>query len=307
MLEVAELGLRRPSRGPFSTLAAQLLWHAGGLRAAARQRRPDVVHCCAFPPPRLDMPVIWTVHDDLVLGGHREVARRGAAVWAPLGRRALSYVDAVVTDTPAGARDLIAGGARADSVHVITPGVPQLPQPSGRPAATNARGESVPDGGFLLAVGTLEPRKRLDVVVGAAKRLNLPLVIAGHRAPGYALPEPFRREGVWITGPVTDSELAWLYHKALVLISASEYEGFNFPIAEAGRAGLPVAASDIPVHRDVCAEGTPLFEPGDPDDAARAIGIALDHPRNIRNDLPTWEEVASDYVNLYRRVAWSEH
>jgi glycosyltransferase involved in cell wall biosynthesis len=98
---------------------------------------------------------------------------------------------------------------------------------------------------YFLFVGTLEPRKNLETLIGAWKEVrrdyDVDLVIAGRRradAPEIALVS-----GLRLAGEVADDELAGLYSRALAFVYPSLYEGFGLPVLEAMQCGAPVIAS----------------------------------------------------------------
>jgi len=103
----------------------------------------------------------------------------------------------------------------------------------------------VPAPPYFLFVGTLEPRKNLDMLLEAWREMRrhhaVDLVLAGRRradAPEIP-PEP----GLRLAGEVADSELPALYSGALAFVYPSLYEGFGLPVLEAMQCGAPVIAS----------------------------------------------------------------
>ncbi len=112
-----------------------------------------------------------------------------------------------------------------------------------------AGSDSVPEPGFVLAVGTLEPRKNLPRLVAAYRRLPEavrsahPLVVVG--ALGWETGETLdalRSLGNQATmlGHVSDATLAELYRRCAVFCYPSLGEGFGLPVLEAMSAGAPV-------------------------------------------------------------------
>ena len=94
-------------------------------------------------------------------------------------------------------------------------------------------------------MGTLEPRKNLDMLLEAWREMRrhhaVDLVLAGRRradAPEIR-PEP----GLRLAGEVADAELPALYSGALAFVYPSLYEGFGLPVLEAMQCGAPVIAS----------------------------------------------------------------
>jgi glycosyltransferase involved in cell wall biosynthesis len=98
---------------------------------------------------------------------------------------------------------------------------------------------------YFLFVGTLEPRKNLEVLIEAWRETRrhhaVDLVLAGRRrADGPAIPD---EPGLRLAGEVADQQLPALYSGALAFVYPSLYEGFGLPVLEAMQCGAPVIAS----------------------------------------------------------------
>ncbi len=146
-------------------------------------------------------------------------------------------------------------GTSADKIIVAPPAASDLFVPLGEARAQqDIAALDLKPGGFLLAVGTLEPRKNLRTLITAygrlpaATRARAPLAIAGGKGWGdLALPtetEAMLRDGTLrFLGPVSDGQLRGLYEGAIALIFPSLYEGFGMPVVEAMACGTRVAHS----------------------------------------------------------------
>src|SRR6266481_5045209 len=154
---------------------------------------------------------------------------------------ALRQAAAVVVPTETTRRDLLA----AYPVSGLGDRVTVIPYGFRAPAVAG----SLPDGiepGFILAVGTIEPRKNYPRLLAAYRKLrtlgSVPqLVIAGR--PGWAYGDTLDRiraePGVRYLGHVDEPTLAALYESASVLALPSLYEGFGLPLLEAMARGVP--------------------------------------------------------------------
>jgi glycosyltransferase involved in cell wall biosynthesis len=142
-------------------------------------------------------------------------------------------------------------------IHVIPEGLPPAVEPG-----------PLPDGlepGFVLAVGTVEPRKNYPRLLAAYRQLRhraLPFIINGRPGvpqlviagrPGWAYGDTLLRiqsePGVRYLGHVDERTLEALYRSASVLVFASLYEGFGLPLLEAMGHGVPAvvgAAGALP-------------------------------------------------------------
>ena len=124
---------------------------------------------------------------------------------------------------------------------------------------------------FLLMVSTIEPRKNHTRLIAAWEALHsadpdLKLVLVGHIGWDYhaALEGmlPWIDEGsLFLLQNVPVDALRILYQMASVTVCPSLGEGFDFSGVEAMRCGGIVAASDIPVHREVYGEAAVYFDP----------------------------------------------
>jgi glycosyltransferase involved in cell wall biosynthesis len=150
--------------------------------------------------------------------------------------------------------------------------------------ATQAPGP-LPEGlqpGFILAVGTIEPRKNYPRLLSAYRALRSrigapPLVIAGR--PGWAFGDTLERirtePGVRYLGHVDDAMLAALYESAAVLAFPSLYEGFGLPLLEAMARGLPAVAGNVGAMPELAGDAAVLVDPEDVDSIASALERVL--------------------------------
>jgi glycosyltransferase involved in cell wall biosynthesis len=165
-------------------------------------------------------------------------------------------------------------GIDAGRVRVIAPGAEILPAPDDLAGALVRLGAQ--PGGYLLAVGALEPRKAPDLLVRAFTRaraagLGAQLVFAGEGRMAPAL----AADGVRLLGRVSDEELDVLYRGAVALVVPSLLEGYGLPLREALGRGTPAVVSDLPVYGPELDPALVRVAPGDETalaDALRALG-----------------------------------
>ncbi|MDQ2957768.1 MAG: glycosyltransferase family 4 protein, partial [Actinomycetota bacterium] len=239
-------------------------WLRGDLPAAEwLTGRAEIVHGTNFvlPSPRRAAGVV-TVHD-LAFLRFPELVDRASLDYRSLVPRAVSRAARILVPTQAVADELSEAYPAAVGRLRVTPlGVDPgwfgvLPRP---PAGLDA--------GYLLAVGTLEPRKGLDVLLQAyrlllsAERELPPLVLVGPAGWGPELDTAgIPPERLVLPGFVDSASLRGLVAGASMLVYPSRYEGFGLPPLEALAAGTPVVASDLAPIREVAGEHLRLVPP----------------------------------------------
>ncbi len=133
-----------------------------------------------------------------------------------------------------------------------------------------------------IAVGTIEARKNHQYLLDAFDLVwqqcpEARLCIIGkigwlsERVMDRIQKHPLFKKNFFIFHNVSDTELDYYYKHAKALIWPSLAEGFGLPIIEALHQGLPVLASDIPIHREVGKDFCTYFDVHNPDDLAKII------------------------------------
>ena len=139
--------------------------------------------------------------------------------------------------------------------------------------------------GFLLAVGTIEPRKNYPRLLDAYASLRAsrgestpPLVVVGRTgwAYGDALERLRRAPGVVLLGHIDDAALLGLYRAAAALVFVSLYEGFGLPLLDAMVEGLPTLIGTRGSLPELAAGAALEVDPERPDQIAAGIARLLD-------------------------------
>jgi alpha-1,3-rhamnosyl/mannosyltransferase len=145
----------------------------------------------------------------------------------------------------------------------------------------------------ILHVGRIEHRKNLRSVLVALQGLAragerfIFDVVGSEVSHGATEIIEYARacdpDKAWIRihGEVTDDELWHLMERATVLVAPSLYEGFDFPPLEALSAGLPVIASDTPVHREILAGLAGLVPPTRIEGWRELLHVAIREPKTL--------------------------
>jgi glycosyltransferase involved in cell wall biosynthesis len=289
-LELELLSFGGPGR--LSSVVRDVGWYPVGLRR--RTGRLDVLHCTTFRgPPGTRVPLVVTVHD-LALVRWPEAFPRWHRLYGKAGLlRVLRGADAVVAVSEFTKDEVIAfAGVPSDRVRVIPNGVDPIFGP----------GDNVSQGDYLLAVGTLEPRKNLARVVEAARSVGVELRVVGARGwGGVDVPG-------WV-GQVPDAALAALYGRARCVLYPSLYEGFGLPVLEAMACGTPVVTSRGTAMEEIAGGAAVLVDPTSAASIAAGIAEADERREELvplglaRASEFTWERSANAVERLWRELA----
>jgi len=276
-------------------------WYLFGLPREAQRDGVDVLHCPTQRAPfRSSAPLVVTIHDLAVLR-HPETFNWWTRTYSrhalPRVVRAARRLIAVSEFTRRELLELL--DVPAEKVRVIPNAVGPPFDTTGEPA----------EGDYVLAVGTLEPRKNLPRLVEGFQRAALngcELRVAGMRGWGDVEPAG---DGVHWLGFVPDGELARLYRGARAVAYVSAYEGFGLPVLEAMACGAPVVAGRNEAAEEVSAGAAVLVDPLDPDAIAAGLAEAIDRHDELRDRglerarAFEWHEVARQTVEVYREAA----
>jgi glycosyltransferase involved in cell wall biosynthesis len=290
--------LAHRGRGRADTVFRDAVWYPLVLPRLARRGRLDLLHCPTFRGPLRPpaCPLVVTVHDLAVLR-HPETFNQWTRQYSRLcvSRvvRAARLVIAVSEHTKREVVDLLS--APEEKVRVVPNGVSRIFSPDG-PAET---------GDYVLAVGTLEPRKNLGRLVEATRRLGVELRVVGDAGWGDVEPGG---DGVRRVGRVPDEALARLYRGSRCLAYPSLEEGFGLPIVEAMASGTPVVTSRGGATEEVAGGAAVLVDPLDV--ASIATGIEDASARRdelVRAGLERarafdWAETARRTAEVYREA-----
>ncbi|HXF69967.1 MAG TPA: glycosyltransferase family 1 protein [Thermoflexus sp.] len=307
------------TRWPTHQPLIRILWEQLAFPLLLARGDWDLLHAMAFVAPlALRLPVVVTVYD-LSFVRYPQAFRLGNRAYLRLFTRLTCQRAAgILTISQAAREDLIRlWGLPPERVAVAYPGVdPRFrPLPLEEVAAFRAR-YGLPDP-FILYVGTLEPRKNLEVLLEAVARLTppVPLILVGGKGwkPAF-LPRlwDLEREGRarWI-GFVPDAELPLWYNAATLFVYPSRYEGFGMPPLEAMACGTPVIAARASSLPEVVGEAGLLIDPGDVEGWVEGIRSLL-RDAELRETLRarglararqfTWEATAEATVALYNKI-----
>jgi glycosyltransferase involved in cell wall biosynthesis len=289
-----------------------------------KSNQPDIYHEPNFLAFKCAKPSIVTVHD---LSWMRfpdthpiERVRAMDRYFEPGLRRA----SLILTDSEFVKRELIeVFGLAPELIVPVALGVEPLfhPRSADETLPVLSR-HALIHGQYLLAVGTLEPRKNLQVALHAfmqlpsALRKRYPLVLVGmkgwHTSALEAQMAPMIRAGeLRQLGYLSREDLAMVIAGALTLIYPSIYEGFGLPPLEAMACGVPVITSNVSSLPEVVGDTGLMVDPHDVDAIVQAIQRLISDA-DARTDLSvralarskefTWDLCVAQTIDAYRQV-----
>ncbi|MGH2778026.1 MAG: glycosyltransferase family 4 protein [Actinomycetota bacterium] len=271
----------------------------------------DIVHATNFVLPALGRtPGVVTIHDlsffrdDTFPGGER---LRELVPWS------LDRASMVITPTRAVADELVERFGVEDGRIAVTPeGIAPHFFGAGPLSPLALGGMGIP-GPFILALGTIEPRKNLPRLLAAWSSIRgeleeWRLVIAGPRGWGEELRAT---EGVMLLGRVGDETLPGLLAAAEIFCYPSLYEGFGLPPLEAMAAGTCAVVGSYEAAPEVVGQAAALVEPTDTEALAESLrSLAGDADARRRLAMAgraralsfTWERTARLTAAAYERA-----
>lgn len=278
--------------------------------AGARRHKVNLYHEPAYLAYRFRGPTIVTVHD---LSWVRHPETHPAQRLREMNRfmpKVVENATHIVVDSEFVRREVMTHyGVSSDRVTTALLGVGQ----EFRPMDSSGCGPvlehfGLQHGRYLLAVGTLEPRKNLSTVIAAFEQLpqgirqRYPLVIVGMKGWGMdrfsdGLRNMINRGEVRMPGFVAQEDLPALYSGARLFVYPSLYEGFGLPPLEAMACGVPVIASRRASLPEVVGDAGILVEPMD--DAAIAS-----HMRVLIEDEATHAGLREAGLNRAKSFTW---
>jgi glycosyltransferase involved in cell wall biosynthesis len=277
----------------------------------------DSVHALTplAPPRSRGRGLVVTVHDTVPWTHPDTLTPRGVAWHRRMVTRAARCADAVVVPTAAVADELAKYAEITARIRVIGEGTtpsllaePETPIPDRLPSR------------YVLAIGTVEPRKGFEYLVRAMadpEAPQVPLLVVGQ--PGWggvdllgvAAECGLPRERIRLLGAVDDSDLALILRNASVLAAPSLAEGFGLPVIEAMTVGVPVVHSDAPALVEVAGGAGVVVPRADPAALAGALRSVLDDPvrhgelvaaGRRRAERFTWERAAREVWRLHLEI-----
>ncbi len=270
---------------------ARVTWEQLTLPSIIRQRHIDVLHSPAnVLPERLPRSCagVVTLHDLAFMRFPNILKRSKRLYHRTFTIRSLQHATMVITDSDSTKQDAIElVGVPAERIQTVYLAVdPRFSNEIKAEELEAFRQKQALTKGFLLYLGTLEPRKNITTIIEAYAQLRQKyaieekLVLAGGKGWFYdAIFEKVQKLGleseVMFPGYVADSEQALWYSAASAFVYPSLYEGFGLPVAEALSCGTPVVTSNVSSLPEAGADIALCVDPQNVEAMAEALYKAL--------------------------------
>ncbi len=292
-----------------------------------RRRPVDVLHVQYTAPPFCPVPVVTTIHDLAFEHLPETFTRRGKAQLRLTVRRTARQAAQILTVSEFSRQDIIKTYRLPPERITVTHNGCEAqftPQPSSDREAEMIKQKFGIARDYLLAVGSVQPRKNLIRLLRAYVLLReqqpsfqLQLVIVGRQLWLYkeVLREIKQQNfamDVIVTGYASDEDLPALYRSAVALVYPSLFEGFGLPPLEAMACGTPVITSNCSSLPEVVGKAALLVNPYETADITQTIW-KLAQDVMLRAQLReagieqarqfTWRAAAEKTLAVYQAIA----
>jgi glycosyltransferase involved in cell wall biosynthesis len=300
--------------------AADPWWHLASARRANRECDVFLSSNSYLTLWFLRIPGVPVVYDMTTFEPSMRPNRRSALIERATLGHAVRRSSAILAISHATAAALAERFPRAAALTTVAPlGVTTLEQTA--PASANGAAQVLPKAGFVLAVGTLEPRKNLPRLVDAYALLpeslqaQHPLVVVGGH--GWETRETLEAlhslgERSVLLGSVSDAALGELYRRCALFCYPSLGEGFGLPVLEAMASGAAVITSNISSLPEVGGDAVEYVDPLDVAGISAALRALLESPSRRaalaalgreRARQSTWQRTAEITLGALERAA----
>jgi glycosyltransferase involved in cell wall biosynthesis len=266
--------------------------------------KADLVHFPVFGAPVFcRIPTVLTIHDATPWKFPETISNGVRFYYKPLFKQSIDRAKHIITVSNSSRDDLM-------SMLKISPEKITTIYEAVDTAFFSSDNIHVPENfelnfQYILSVGTLEPRKNIEVLIQAfillKKQYGIPhkLVFTGRKGwiDALNIPEAVRDQIIF-TGFIPDHNLPAIYQKAAAFVFPSKYEGFGFPILEAFALKVPVVCSNTSSLPEIGGEGCLYADVNSPQDFADKI-YTLIADNKVRNTL------VQKGTEILKKFSWS--
>lgn len=291
-----------------------------------KKHKFDIYHSPGYILPYfLGAKKVVTIHDLIALD-FPELCQYETALYFRLTLPAsIERADKIITVSNTVKNDILNRFPKIseDKISVIYPGVHARFHTVHNPSAiTNIREiYNLPDEYFLF-VGNLEPKKNVESIIGAFKKLksdkalNHKLVIIGKLGWKYksimqSIENSRLKKEIMLLGYVNEVHLPTIYSLASMLVFPSLYEGFGIPVIEAMQCGCPVIVSDRGALPEISGDVAKQVNPYDLNDIAEAMYLIANNDALKQNMIRagvewvqrfSWQKSARETLKVYSNL-----
>ena len=305
------------------------LWEQFWLPKAAAKQKVDVLHCTANTfPVRSSVPVVLTLHDVIFLesnplfkGGYTWYQRLGNSYRRLLVKNFIQSVKNLVTVSHFEQRNITEHVKAKTNAEVVYNGV-------GEHFANGFNDDdflkskfNLPDEYFLF-LGNTDPKKNTPNTLKAFAQLaaaypqlylvigDLEQVYINQCLPGKQY--EYARKRIVPLGYINNQELPGLMRMARAFLYPSLRESFGIPLLEGMASGVPVISSNTSSLPEIAGGAALLVDPTNADELTDAMKQLLENEtlrKNLiasgkfRSKAFSWQKMATEYVELYKKVA----
>jgi rhamnosyl/mannosyltransferase len=322
--ETIEIEGHTVHRVPLDFEIASNAFSFSAIRKLARlARQADVIHY-HFPWPFMDLAHFMArVNKPSVVTYHSDIVRQKTLlrVYAPLKRRFLRDVDAIVATSPNYFASSEVLGRYRDKVSTIPFGLDRSTYAEPRPEILEKWRQRTGGQRFFLFVGVLRYYKGLHILLDAVASTDYPVVIVGAGPIEEELKAHAERLGlhhVQFVGAVDEEDKVALLKLcyAMAFPSHLRSEAFGISLLEGAMYGKPMISSEIgtgTTYINIDNETGLVVPPSDPAAFGQAMRTLWDNPQlaadmGRRAEARYWElftarKMAENYASLYQRLA----
>jgi len=289
-----------------------LSWH---LETAKRIEKDDIELYWSISSPIVPaitkIPTIYTIHDLTNIFYPQYHKLKGRLIDKLFLAKAVKKTKKIIAISDATKKDIVKlFPSTKEKVYVTHLGYDKVFKPISKSEVQSHLEKYKLSPGYVLYVGTLEPRKNIETILKAYARIDFeiqkshPLVIAGKK--GWKYENIFKtynelklKEKVKFLDYLDFSDLPALYNGASVFVFPSFYEGFGLPPLESMACGTPVITSNISSLPEVVGNAGILVEPLDIDNIAQNI-------EKILTDLSFRQQLSDSAIKQASKFSWQK-
>jgi glycosyltransferase involved in cell wall biosynthesis len=303
-------------------IPARRLWTHLRLSRELLTARPNLLFVPAHVIPAIHPPTVVTIHDlgYLHVPEAHPASQRRMLDWTT--RWSAKVARHIIVPSGQTRDDLISHyRVPSDKITIVHHGVHDRFRSAGPDGPTQIRRAYGLERPYVLAVGTIQPRKNYPLIARAMMSPGSAsgghdLVIAGKRGwLSDQVMSDLHAAGMGnrlrFLDYVPDDHLPSLYAGAALFVQSSRFEGFGMPVLEAMAAGTPVVCAEASSLSEIAGDGAVFFTPDEHLSLANRIGSILGKPE-YREHLRhrgqqwsgrfTWERAASETLHVLRRA-----